>query len=90
ALYVDKETNPAQRSSAQGLFMMMTNGFGATIGTLTAQVIVNRFVFTPQATGASPIQVWEGWQLSWYIFAGFALLVAILFWLFFPKTPVKE
>ena len=90
ALYVDKETNPAQRSSAQGLFMMMTNGFGATIGTLVAQAIVNRFVFTPQATGATPIQVWEGWQMSWYIFAGFALLVAILFWLFFPKTPVKE
>ena len=44
ALYVDQETEPAQRSSAQGLFMMMTNGLGATIGTLAAQAIVNKLV----------------------------------------------
>jgi len=89
ALYVDQETNPAQRSSAQGLFVMMTNGFGATIGTLLAQVVVNKLVFTPQAIGATPVDIWQGWQVSWYIFAGFALVVAVLFWVLFPKTPVK-
>ena len=127
ALYVDQETEPAQRSSAQGLFMVMTNGLGATIGTLGAQAIVNATVPSISKTpvpensknvfeGAlgvirdaqgqidwsniasenlSQIQqaaekMWAGWQEAWYIFAGFALLVAISFWIFFPKTPVNK
>lgn len=86
ALYVDQETQPEMRSSAQGLFVMMTNGFGSTIGTLSAQAIVNRFVNTPTASGATIMEQWAGWQTSWYIFAGFALVVGTLFWIFFPKT----
>ena len=89
ALYVDQETKPEMRSSAQGLFMMMTNGLGATIGTLSAQVIVNKFVYNLPAT-ATPIELYSGWQTSWYIFAGYALVVAVLFWMFFPKTPIKQ
>ena len=90
ALYVDQETEPAQRSSAQGLFMMMTNGLGATIGTLSAQVIVNRLVMAEEVVAQGPLAVWDGWKQAWYIFAGFALLVAVLFWIFFPKTPVNK
>lgn len=90
ALFVDQETTPDMRSSAQGLFMMMTNGFGATIGTLSAQAIVNHFVNDPAAAGATPIEVWTGWQNCWYIFAGYALVIAILFLVFFPKTPKAE
>ena len=90
ALYVDQETEEAQRSSAQGLFMMMTNGFGATIGTLAAQVIVNKLVFAESVLAQGPHAVWDGWKEAWYIFAGFALAVAIAFWIFFPKTPVKN
>ena len=86
ALYVDQETDEAQRSSAQGLFMMMTNGFGATIGMISAQMIINRYVMTQ----TEPMAVWAGWREAWYIFAGFALLVAVSFWIFFPKTPVKK
>ena len=90
ALYVDQETEPAQRSSAQGLFMMMTNGLGATIGTLSAQAIVNRLVMAEEVVTQGPLAVWDGWKQAWYIFAGFALLVAFLFWIFFPKTPVNK
>ena len=90
ALYVDRVTSPEQRSSAQGLFMMMTNGLGATIGTLAAQAVVNHFVYTPAKNGATPIQLWTGWQNAWYIFAAFALVVAILFWIMFPQTPVEK
>jgi NHS family nucleoside permease-like MFS transporter/NHS family xanthosine MFS transporter len=86
SLYVDQETDPTQRSSAQGLFVMMTNGFGATIGTLSAQAIVNHFVYSK----SDPMAMWQGWQTSWYIFAGFALIVALAFWVIFPKTPVKK
>jgi len=118
ALYVDQETHPDQRSSAQGLFMMMTNGVGATIGTLAAQAIVNNTVISIDRTKEAALGVirdandaidwaniapeqlqkiheaaetmWHGWQTAWYIFAGFALVVAIAFWIFFPKTPVKQ
>jgi NHS family nucleoside permease-like MFS transporter len=90
SLYVDQETDPSQRSSAQGLFVMMTNGFGATIGTLAAQAIVNHFVYADTVQAAGPLAVWHGWQTSWYIFAGFALVVALAFWVIFPKTPVKK
>ena len=86
SLFVDKEARKELRSSAQGLFVMMTNGFGATIGTLAAQAIVNHFVFAKESAGASAIDIWSGWQTSWYIFAGFALVVALAFWAIFPKT----
>lgn len=81
-LYVDKETDPSIRSSAQGLFMIMTNGFGASIGTLCAMAIVNHNVV---ATDAPEVRL-EGWRTSWYIFAGFALVVAVLFWIVFKDN----
>lgn len=90
ALYVDQETDTSMRSSAQGLFMMMTNGVGATIGTLAAQAVVNHFVNTPAAAGADAMTIWSGWQSCWFTFATYALIVAVLFWFLFPKTPVKK
>lgn len=75
ALFVDKETDPSIRSSAQGLFMLMTNGVGATIGTLGAQAVVNKFVFSQ----TEPLAIATGWSTAWYIFAAYALVVAVLF-----------
>lgn len=78
SLFVDKETDISIRSSAQGLFIIMTNGIGATIGTLTAQAVVNRFVdfnsLEPQI---------EGWSMAWFVFAIYALVVAVVFALVF-------
>lgn len=79
SLFINQETDDSIRSSAQGLFMMMTNGLGAFIGTLVAQAVINNYVFTPQAAGASGAEVIAGWQTCWYIFAAYALVVAILF-----------
>ena len=77
SLFVDKETDVHVRSSAQGLFMVMTNGLGATIGTLAAQEVINVYVYNlKDATGQ---QIAEGWSTCWYIFAAYALVVAILF-----------
>ena len=67
SLYVDKETAPEIRASAQGVFMIMTNGFGAFIGSYVAGWVVESW----------------GWPVSWYIFAGYALVVAVLFALVF-------
>lgn len=89
SLFVDKETDLDIRNSAQGLFMMMTNGFGATIGTLAAQVVVNQYVNNlPQEAGA--MAVWQGWNTCWYIFAAYALVVAVAFALMFRYKHVPE
>ncbi len=86
SLFVDKETSADIRSSAQGLFMLMTNGIGATVGTLGAQAVVNKFVpmadfkTVPEASReALAMDVWHGWQTSWYLFALYALIVAVAF-----------
>ncbi len=44
ALFVEQETSERVKSSAQGLFMLMTNGIGASVGTLIAGAVVNRYV----------------------------------------------
>ena len=76
-LYVDMQTNPAQRSSAQGLFMLMTNGIGASIGTFIAGTcVVNKLVNVP---GLDAVQQLEGWRESWFIFAGYALAILFIF-----------
>lgn len=75
SLFVNKETDTAIRSSAQGLFMIMTNGIGATIGTLGAQAVVNKYVYSQP----TPEAMVEGWSASWLIFAGYALVVAFAF-----------
>lgn len=80
SLYVNMKTDEKIRSSAQGLFMLMTNGIGATIGTLGAQEIVNKFVYN----AAEP-----SWSTAWYIFAAYALLVGVLFMILF-KDPKKQ
>lgn len=81
SLYVDRNTDTKMRSSAQGLFMLMTNGLGATLGTWAAGLVVNRFVF-----GATQ----PNWSAAWYCFAGYALIVAILFAICFKEDSTKE
>ena len=79
SLYVEQNADKDIRSSAQGLFMLMTNGLGATIGTLAAGAVVDAcgcFVNPP------------AWKEAWLIFAAYALVVAILFWILF-KEPEK-
>lgn len=77
SLFVDKSTDPKLRSSAQGLFMLMTNGIGATVGTLGAQQIVNMYT----------VDGVTSWQPCWYIFASYAFVVGVVFALVFR---VKE
>lgn len=84
SLFVDNSTEPSMRSSAQGLFMLMTNGVGATIGTLSAQAIINAYTHT-QVIGDNVLTVGD-WAVCWFIFAGYALVVGISFAIIFrPK-----
>lgn len=84
SLYVDKQTDTSIRSSAQGLFMLMTNGIGATFGTLAAGQVVNYFVYDRPAN-----EQITGWHTSWYIFAAYALVVTVMFWIIF-RDDTKE
>ncbi|MBR5039309.1 MAG: MFS transporter [Prevotella sp.] len=76
-IFVDQECEPSIKASAQGLFMMMTNGIGATVGTLAAGEIVNKY-----CTWENGFLIGE-WQTCWFIFAAFALVVGVSFALVF-------
>ena len=78
AMFVDQECAPSVKASAQGLFMLMTNGLGATIGTLAAGEIVNHYCQWNE-NGF----LMGDWQSCWFIFAAFALVVAVTFALVF-------
>lgn len=80
SLFVNEHVDKEMRSSAQGLFMLMTNGLGASIGTWAAGIVVNHFVYNAAA---------PSWSTAWYIFAAYALVVAILFMIVF-KDPDKH
>lgn len=77
SLFVDKTTDPSIRSSAQGLFVLMTNGIGASLGSLAAQAVVN---YNTDANGV------VAWDPVWSTFSVYALTVGILFAIIFrPK-----
>ena len=81
-IFVDKECDPNIKASAQGLFMLMTNGLGATIGTLAAGAIVNSLCHWTEdgfLVGNTP----GSWSTAWFIFAAFALVVAVSFMFLF-------
>lgn len=83
-LFVDSECDPSNKASAQGLFMLMTNGLGATIGTLSAGAVVNHYCHWSDGV------LIGDWDTTWLIFAGYALVVAILFFFVFKAPQKKE
>jgi NHS family xanthosine MFS transporter len=113
SLFVNSNVAPQTRSSAQGLFMMMTNGFGAILGSYVSGKMIDRF-FTKSLSTAdqlyqyydtnanhplmkkllasnpiksngmltNPIKIQE-WEPIWLSFAGYALLITLLFAILF-------
>lgn len=82
SLFVDKETDLSIRNSAQGLFMMMTNGFGASLGMLAAGWVMNIYTINENGLMISN-ETTGGWTMAWTIFATYALIVAIAFSILF-------
>lgn len=74
SLFVEKEAKPSIRSSAQGLFMLMTNGLGAILGAYASGYVVDYF---SNADGT------RDWQTIWFIFAAYAAVITVLFAIFF-------
>ena len=75
SLFVETSTDARIRSSAQGLFMMMTNGLGAFLGSNISGWVIDRY-FTDSSGN-------KEWHDIWLSFAGYALVVAILFLILF-------
>jgi len=75
SLFVETQTTPEIRGSAQGLFMMMVNGFGAMFGSLISGALIDKFFLFPDHT--------KNWHGIWLCFAGYALVIAIIFPLVF-------
>lgn len=82
SLFIETATDSKMRGSAQGLFMMMTNGFGTMIGALGSGIIIDKFYVLPNG-------VWD-WHNIWLAFAGYALVVAILFMILFKHKHNPE
>lgn len=80
SLFVNENAPKEIRSSAQGLFILMTNGLGAAIGTWAAGLVVNHFVFNAEQ---------PSWSTAWYIFAAYSLVIAVAFAILF-KDPQKQ
>jgi len=83
SLFIETTTDSKIRSSAQGLFMMMSNGFGAIIGSKVSGNVIQAF-FTNQDNS-------RDWQAIWTCFAIYSAIIAILFALLFKhKHNLKD
>ena len=86
SLFVETTTDPSIRSSAQGVFVMMTNGFGAYLGTIVSSWAINKFFISDN--GATD------WQGAWLAFAIYAFVIMVLFAILFKHkhdpSEIKE
>jgi MFS family permease len=80
-IYTDQKAGEKYKSSAQGLITLATYGVGMLFGFEIAGAIADHY---KSATGASD------WRMTWLIPAGIALVVAILFIIFFREKSKKE
>ncbi len=75
SLFVETQTAPEIRASAQGLFMMMTNGFGAVLGSSISGLVIQHYFTLADGT--------KDWHGIWLSFAAYSLVIAVLFVVFF-------
>ncbi|HNV51690.1 MAG TPA: MFS transporter, partial [Tenuifilaceae bacterium] len=81
SLFVESTTDPSIRSSAQGLFMMMTNGIGAFLGSKVSGFVIDRYFTSAEG---------KDWHGIWLTFAIYALIVAVLFAVLFKHKHNPE
>lgn len=83
-IYVDKKSSEKIRGQAQGFLVLVTYGVGMLIGAQVAGALYNRFLGSATSLSA------EQWQQFWWIPAGFAVIVIVIFALFFQDKEVNE
>jgi len=82
SLYVETNSDSKIRASAQGLFMMMTNGFGAILGSWSSGLIIDNFFKSADGTFQ--------WSGIWFSFAAYSLVVALAFAVLFKHKHNPE
>jgi NHS family xanthosine MFS transporter len=71
SLFVESQTSPEIRGSAQGVFMMMVNGIGACLGSIISGLVIDKFFVSPDHV--------NNWHGIWLSFAAYALVIAVIF-----------
>jgi MFS transporter, NHS family, xanthosine permease len=87
SLFIETQSDKSIRASVQGLFMMMVNGVGAVLGSIISGILIDRYFLFSDGS--------KDWQGIWFCFAGYSLVVAILFAILFkhkhdPNLEVKH
>lgn len=82
SLFLETQTSPKIRASAQGLFMMMTNGFGAILGSMISGWAIQQFFTNPD----NSLQ----WREIWLAFAAYALIIGVLFMILFKDDGLND
>lgn len=83
ALFVEKNTDSKIQSSAQGVFMLMTNGIGAVLGNIIAGLVIAKWYEDP----VTHVKDWPG---IWMAFAAYSLVVTVLFAIFFKYKHTEK
>jgi len=82
SLFVETQSEPSIRASSQGLFMMMTNGFGAFLGSRISGIVIDNYYTNPDKS--------FNWKGIWLAFAAYSLIVAVLFAILFKHKHVQS
>lgn len=76
SLFIEKNTDSSIRSSAQGIFLMFTNGLGGLIGSLTSGILIDRIFTGPEG---------KDWQGIWTAFSAYVVVITFLFLILFKE-----
>ncbi|MBW3544475.1 MAG: MFS transporter, partial [Bacteroidetes bacterium] len=80
-IYTDSKAGPRYKSAAQGLITLATYGVGMLIGFWVAGLVSDHYTLADQT---------HDWQSIWLIPSGIAVLVTILFVVFFKEERVPR
>lgn len=93
-LFIEQQSDSTRKGLGQGVMMLMSNGLGATVGTVCAGALINRWCQWQMVNVPSspvPVRLFMGeWSHPWLIFAAYTLLVALLWLILFRPRPPKS
>lgn len=91
-LYIEQQSSTNTKGLGQGVMMLMSNGIGATAGTLVAGVVINHWCGWQTVTTATSnnLRLFMGdWEIPWMIFAVYSLVIGVVFYFCFSQKRMK-
>ena len=93
-LYIQQIAPANMKGFAQGLMMFLSNGIGATFGTVAAGAIVNsncHWELIELPAGNARMGLFMGnWETPWLIFAAYAFAIALAWLILYRKSPIRK